>query len=47
MNMNVSQVDMQGLMNRLMRLARLDTTVFDEVRLDESATVPSVIVAAA
>jgi hypothetical protein len=45
MNMNVSQADMQGLMNRLVRLARLDTTVFDEVRLDASATVPSVIVA--
>ena len=38
---------MQGMMNRLMRLARLDTTVFDEVRLDAAATVPSVIVAAA
>ncbi len=47
MNVNVSQADMQGLMNRLMRLARLDTTVFDEVRLDASATVPSVIVAVA
>jgi len=45
MNMNVSQADMQGLVNRLVRLARLDTTVFDEVRLDASATVPSVIVA--
>ena len=45
MNMNVSQADMQGLVNRLVRLARLDTTVFDEVRLDASATVPSAIVA--
>jgi hypothetical protein len=46
MNVNVSQADMQGMMNRLMRLARLDTTVFDEVRLDAAATVPAVIVAA-
>jgi len=38
---------MQGLVNRLMRLARLDTTVFDEVRLDPAATIPSVIVAVA
>lgn len=47
MSMNVSQADMQGMMNRLMRLARLDTTVFDEVRLDAAATIPSLIVAAA
>ena len=47
MSMNVSQADMQGMMNRLMRLARLDTTVFDEVRLDAAATIPSVVVAAA
>ncbi|HUS82157.1 MAG TPA: hypothetical protein VM013_02735 [Dehalococcoidia bacterium] len=47
MNVNVSQADMQGLVNRLMRLARLDTTVFDEVRLDPAATIPSVIVAVA
>ncbi len=45
MNMNVTQADMQGMMNRLMRLARLDTTVFDEVRLDPGATVPAVVVA--
>ena len=45
MNVNVTQADMQGMMNRLMRLARLDTTVFDEVRLDPGATVPAVVVA--
>ncbi len=44
MNVNVTQADMQGMFNRLMRLARLDTTVFDEVRLDPGATVPAVIV---
>lgn len=37
----------QALTARLMRLVRLDTTVFDEVRLDASATVPSVVVAVA
>ncbi len=47
MNVTVSQSDMQGLLARLMRLARLDTTVFDEVRLDASATVPCAIVAVA
>jgi len=47
MNMNVSQADMQGMMNRIVRLAKLDTTVFDEVRLDAGATIPSIIVAAA
>ena len=46
MNVSVTQADMQGLVNRLIRLARLDTTVFDEVRLDAGATIPSVIVAA-
>lgn len=35
----------QALTNRLMRLIRLDTTVFDEVRLDASATIPSIVVA--
>ena len=47
MNANLSQADMQSLINRLMRLIRLDTTVFDEVRLDAAATIPSVVVAAA
>ncbi len=45
MNYSVSQADMQGLLNRLGRLARLDTSVFDEVRLDASATVPCALVA--
>ncbi len=40
-------MDFQVLITRLMRLARLDTSVFDEVRLDAAATIPSVIVAAA
>jgi hypothetical protein len=39
-------LDFQVLSSRLMRLARLDTSVFDEVRLDASATIPSVVVAA-
>jgi hypothetical protein len=47
MNASFSQADMQSMMNRLMRLIRLDTTVFDEVRLDAAATIPSVVVAAA
>jgi len=46
MDMKMSQADMQSLMSRLMRLIRLDTTVFDEVRLDASTTLPSLIVAA-
>lgn len=40
-------MDFQVTTNRLMRLLRLDTTVFDEVRLDAAATVPSIVVAAA
>jgi hypothetical protein len=40
-------LDYQVTTNRLMRLLRLDTTVFDEVRLDAAATVPSIVVAAA
>lgn len=35
------------VMGRLMRLARLDTTVFDEVRMDPAATASSFIVAVA
>ena len=45
MNVNVTQTDMKSMINRLMRIVRLDTTVFDEVRLDAAATVPSAIVA--
>lgn len=47
MTVNTGEFNAQLLVNRLMRLIRLDTTVFDEVRLDASATVPSVIVAVA
>lgn len=39
-------MDYQVTTNRLMRLLRLDTAVFDEVRLDATATIPSVVVAA-
>lgn len=38
-------MDPNLILNRVMRLARLDTTVFDEVRDDERETVPAVIVA--
>lgn len=41
------QMDLGILVERLMRLARLDTTVFEEVRRDPSATVPAVLVLAA
>ena len=40
------RMDVGILADRLVRLARLDTTVFDEVRLDSSATLPAVLVAA-
>lgn len=38
------RLDIGILAERLQRLIRLDTTVFDEVRRDPSATVPAVIV---
>jgi hypothetical protein len=38
-------VDFNVVLNRLMRLARLDTTVFDEVRDDQNELIPAVIVA--
>ncbi len=38
------QLDLAILANRLQRLFRLDTTVFDEVRLDPAATIPAVLV---
>jgi len=38
-------MDMNVLMQRLRRLATLDTTVFDEVRTDPNATVPAIAVA--
>ena len=39
--------DPNALMERVRRLAMLDTSVFDEVRTDTTATVPAIIVAAA
>jgi hypothetical protein len=38
-------MDPNVILNRVMRLARLDTTVFDEVRDDQQELVPAVIVA--
>jgi hypothetical protein len=40
-------MDFQIIVGRVLRLARLDTTVFDEVRMDPTATVSSFVVAAA
>jgi hypothetical protein len=40
-------MDFEVVMSRIMRLARLDTTVFDEVRMDPTATASSFVVAAA
>jgi hypothetical protein len=39
-------MDINAVFERIMRLARLDTTVFDEVRDDERELVPAVVVAA-
>jgi len=41
-----SQMDFAVLADRLQRLVRLDTSVFDEVRHDASATIPAVAIAA-
>ena len=38
------QLDLAILADRLLRLARLDTSVFDEVRQDPAATIPAVLV---
>lgn len=38
------RLDVSILSARLLRLAKLDTTVFDEVRLDPAATLPSIAV---
>ena len=38
-------MDMSSLADRLRRLATLDTSVFEEVRTDTTATVPAIIVA--
>jgi hypothetical protein len=39
-------MDVNALMQRVRRIATLDTSVFDEVRTDANATIPAVIVAA-
>lgn len=39
-------MDPNAVINRLVRLAKLDTTVFDEVRDDERELVPALVVAA-
>lgn len=38
-------MDLNSLVARLKRLAMLDTSVFDEVRADQTATIPALIVA--
>lgn len=38
-------MDVNSLVQRLRRLATLDTTVFDEVRTDANATIPAAVVA--
>lgn len=38
-------MDPNVILNRLARLARLDTSVFDEVRDDERETVPAIVIA--
>jgi hypothetical protein len=40
-------MDPNAILNRILRLARLDTTVFDEVRDDEKELIPALIVAVA
>ncbi len=42
---NLGGVDVNSLMQKLRRLAMLDTTVFDEVKGDASATIPALVVA--
>ncbi|MBF6600436.1 MAG: YIP1 family protein [Dehalococcoidia bacterium] len=39
-------MNVQALVERLRRLAMLDTSVFDEVRVDTTATIPAIVVAA-
>lgn len=41
------RIDFNILANRLQRLIRLDTSVFEEVRLDPAATLPAIFVVAA
>ncbi len=39
-------MDINAIFNRLMRLARLDTSVFDEVRDDARETIPAIVIVA-
>ncbi len=39
-------MDVQTTLNRLLRLAQLDTSVFDEVRDDPNETIPALVLAA-
>ena len=39
-------MDPNVILGRVLRLARLDTSVFDEVRDDQNETIPAVIIAA-
>ena len=39
-------MDPNAVLNRVMRLAKLDTTVFDEVKDDINETIPAIVVAA-
>jgi hypothetical protein len=41
-----SAIDPNLLMQRVRRLLTLDTSIFDEVRMDRTATIPAIIVAA-
>jgi hypothetical protein len=47
MGSQVGGMDVNTLIQRLRRLATLDTSVFDEVRTDASATIPALVVAVA
>jgi hypothetical protein len=42
-----SSIDTNLLMQRVRRLSSLDTSVFDELRSDRTATIPAIVVAAA
>lgn len=45
MQQQAGGMDVNSLMQRVRRLATLDTTVFDEVREDAASTVPAIVVA--
>jgi hypothetical protein len=46
-NQSVTSFDPNVLIGRVRRLAMLDTSVFEEVRMDKTATVPAIIVVGA